>query len=371
MREWWEKIILDNTVLQWLIVAAIITAAFLFQNFFSRQIARIIHRAFTKKTSSQNLAIFLKRGLRPLKMLFLAIVIESALTTLNFPSVLNIRVFGFAMSDILPRIGLMLILIFIIWLIVSILNITAVAVRNAHDSGGHSKIVFFFRDLIKVIVVISGIMLILQYVFDRDIRALLQGLTIIGAAVALAAKESLENLIASFIIFFDKPFFIDDVVTVSNTTGTVERIGLRSTRLRTADKTLVTIPNKQMVDNFVNNLSMITQRRGVLNIELSSDTPADKIQEFIAGLKATLQKHPDQVNSSSVNLTDFTKDSAKVQAEYYTIPFKLAEFNALKQELNLEVMKQMEALGLKFSGNATNIIVSQPQGEVKKDQSII
>jgi MscS family membrane protein len=79
-----------------------------------------------------------------------------------------------------------------------------------------------------------------------------------GAALALAARESLENIIASFIIFFDKPFVTGDNLKIQQVTGTVERIGLRSTRIRTADKTLVSVPNKQMVDSIVDNLSMRT-----------------------------------------------------------------------------------------------------------------
>ncbi len=77
---------------------------------------------------------------------------------------------------------------------------------------------------------------------------LLTGLGIVGVALALSARESLENLIASFIIFFDKPFVIGDVLKVQNVTGTVERIGFRSTRLRTTEKTYVRRRTPQYAD---------------------------------------------------------------------------------------------------------------------------
>src|SRR6478609_10892106 len=98
-------------------------------------------------------------------------------------------------------------------------------------------------------------MLLLRFTFHYDISKLVTGLSIVGAAIALATKESLENLIASFIIFFDKPFTTGDLVKVQNITGNVERIGLRSTRLRTGDKSYVTVPNKQMVDSILDNIS--------------------------------------------------------------------------------------------------------------------
>jgi MscS family membrane protein len=98
--------------------------------------------------------------------------------------------------------------------------------------------------------------MIIKACFNQPLGHLLTGLSIVGAALALSARESLENLIASFIIFFDKPFFSGDTVKVNNITGTVEKIGLRSTRILTTDKTLVTVPNKQMVDSIVDNWSM-------------------------------------------------------------------------------------------------------------------
>src|SRR5947199_7989880 len=114
-----------------------------------------------------------------------------------------------------------------------------------------SQLIFFFKDFFKVIVVILGIVLILKFCFNAHIGQLITGLSIVGAALALAAKESLENLIASLIIFFDKPFTVGDLVSVNNYKGFIERIGLRSTRIRTPEKTLVVVPNKQMVDSIL------------------------------------------------------------------------------------------------------------------------
>ena len=95
-----------------------------------------------------------------------------------------------------------------------------------------------------------------RFVLNFNISNLITGLSIITAAVALATRESLENLIASFIIFFDKPFTMGDLVKVENITGNVERIGLRSTRIRTDQKTFITVPNKKMVDSILDNLSL-------------------------------------------------------------------------------------------------------------------
>ncbi|HCT22466.1 MAG TPA: mechanosensitive ion channel protein MscS, partial [Chitinophagaceae bacterium] len=88
-----------------------------------------------------------------------------------------------------------------------------------------NQLIVFFKDFLKVLIVLNGILLILHFVFHKDIGNLLTGLSIVGAAIALATRESLENLIASFIIFFDKPFVTGDLVKVQGFTGTIEKIG--------------------------------------------------------------------------------------------------------------------------------------------------
>ena len=109
---------------------------------------------------------------------------------------------------------------------------------------------------------------------------MLTGLSIVGAAVALALRESLENLIASFIIFFDKPFTLGDLVKVQNITGNVEKIGLRSTRIRTDQKTYITVPNKQMVDSILDNLSLRTQLKGELRLQVALSTSSSDLEQI-------------------------------------------------------------------------------------------
>ncbi len=119
-----------------------------------------------------------------------------------------------------------------------------------------------------------GLLLILRFAFNYNITTVLTGLSIVGAAIALSLRESLENLIASFVIFFDKPFTTGDLVKVQNITGNVERIGLRSTRIRTEQKSYVTVPNKQMVDSILDNLSLRSQRKNDLWLHLNLQTPS-------------------------------------------------------------------------------------------------
>ena len=105
----------------------------------------------------------------------------------------------------------------------------------------------FAIDIAKVLTIVLGVVMILGNVFEVNVTALVTGLGIGGVAFALASKESLENLLGSFTIFFDKPFTVGDIVTLGGVTGIVEKVGFRSTRIRTFDKSVVTVPNKNII----------------------------------------------------------------------------------------------------------------------------
>ena len=229
----------------------------------------------------------------------------SLLIKLNYPTVLQYKVYGHNIDDILIRLGIGIIVIAFVRFLLRIIDFIALVYhQNASLTADKAddQLVTFFRDFLKVIVGIIGLLILIKACFNQPIGNLLTSLSLVGAAVALAAKESLENLIASFIIFFDKPFTAGDTLTANNITGTVEKIGLRSTRIRTADKTLVTIPNKLMVDSVVDNLSMRTHRRGEIKLELAVTTSSDALQKVIAGIKQQLESDTEHVTSYTVHL---------------------------------------------------------------------
>jgi MscS family membrane protein len=210
-------------------------------------------------------------------------------------------------------------------------------------------------------------LIILKAAFNQNIGNLLTGLSIVGAALALSARESLENLIASFIIFFDKPFYVGDTLKVNSVTGTVERIGLRSTRIRTPEKTLVTVPNKQMVDSIVDNWSMRSERRAEIKLELSEKTKSAELEIFLAKTSALMQAQEQEITEFSAFLTDYGKQGATVTLEYFTPPIAMQEFNRQKQHIHLELMKLLEAENIMLATSHQNIL-NIPDPEAPKSR---
>jgi MscS family membrane protein len=225
----------------------------------------------------------------------------------------------------------------------------------AHDITDNQFIVFF-RDFFKALVFIFGAVAFIRIIFGAVlVNKIIAGLGIGAAALALAAKESIENLIGSFIIFFDKPFRVGDTVKVDSYQGSVEKIGLRSTRIRTKEKTYVTVPNKKMVDSILDNLSLRTQQRVELRLEVAGDTPAASLIQVLQDIKEILQGNEKILEGFVVNLHDFTKDTYVIQIIYMTYVIEGVQYNALRSDVNLAVIAAMENRGAKLSSTKIEI----------------
>jgi MscS family membrane protein len=258
-----DTIYLNNTVRSYCIVGGTIILMLLLKRYFSRYVAALLYRLFNhiwKTVDKQN---FIDLVVEPLEWLLFILIAFFAIDKLNFPVAWQYKIYGHAVDDVITRLGIGIIIISFTFFLLRIIDFIALVLEQkaaGTTDKSDNQLVIFFRDFLKVIIVIIGLLLLIKACFNQPIGTLLTSLSIVGAAIALAAKESLENLIASFIIFFDKPFTAGDIVKVNAITGTIEKIGLRSTRIRTADKTLVTVPNKQMVDNITDNWSIRTHR---------------------------------------------------------------------------------------------------------------
>jgi len=359
----------------WLVVICIITGMLLFKRLLSHGVASLFYLLIQKKWKSIERKEFISLTLKPLSWFLFILVSVFALDRLNFPSDWKLKIHGIALENVIEKTGTTLIIISFVYFVISLIDFISLLLEqnaNAAKDKSHGQVIIFFRDLLKVIAGIIGILFVIRAAFNQNIGTLLTGLSIVGAALALAAKESLENLIASFIIFFDKPFFTGDTLKVNNVAGTVERIGLRSTRIRTPEKTLVTVPNKQMVDSIVDNMSMRTQRRAEIKLMLSEKSKAEDIQKMIDAIKTELVKKDEEIIKHSVFLTNYSKDGVELTIEYFTRHFSKSEFDKVKQQVNFHLMRLMAEHKLEMSSSAgsINIINSGDTGAPKQDSIV-
>ncbi len=360
MNDFLDQIWLDNPVRNYLIAIGIILFFLLLKRFISHFFAGLLFRVVSRIWKDVDKKSFTDLVVQPLGLFLVILVSIIALHQLIFPNILNVEIYEFTSKEVFHSIGTMIMLIALTWLLLRIIDFIAIILgRRADRTPDHSdnQLIVFFKDFFKVILVIIGIMMILNFAFKLNVGSLLTGLSIVGAAIALALRESLENLIASFIIFFDKPFTTGDLVKVQGITGSVEKIGLRSTRIRTDQKTFVSVPNKQMVDSVLDNLSLRTQRRADLRLELGLQTESAKLDSLVNGIRNILKRK--EIENSLAFLSEITGQAVIVQAEYYTAPITLLEFNTIKQEVSLQTLKLIEDLQIEIAGANTDVRIIQ------------
>ncbi len=360
MQSFLQKIILNNTVLDYLILLGVVLLILLLKHIISTYIANLFFGLFHKASWNLGRETFINLVRGPLHVFLILLVVFLALDKLYFPTAFDFKIHRIPFKQIVDSAANAIVIIAFIWLLLRLLDVVALILAQKAQLThriSDNQIVVFFKDFFKVIIIFIGVLLVIRFAFYKNIFPLLTGFGIAGAALALSARESLENLIASFIIFFDKPFYAGDVVKVQNITGTVERIGLRSTRIRTDQKTYVTVPNKQMVDTIVDNLTLRTQRRAFINLELSALTSHDALKEVINSIKNILSGNKD-IENFSVVLTDISQNSFVVQVEYFTGAVEMDKFNRARQSTNLAIIELIENMKIKLAGKETEVIVT-------------
>ncbi len=356
MNDFFEIVWLDNPVKAYLVVAGVILFVLLLKRFISRYFAGLLFGIVHKIWKDVDKKSFISLVVRPLGFFLVILVSIISLYKLNFPADLNVEVYKFTLKEMIHAVATIILIISFIGLLLRIIDFIALILEkraNLTLDQSDNQLIVFFKDFFKVVLIVIGVMMVLSYAFNLNIGSLLTGLSIVGAAIALALRESLENLIASFIIFFDKPFTTGDLVKVQNVTGSIERIGLRSTRIRTDQKTYVSVPNKQMVDSILDNLSLRTQRRGDLKLDLGLQTPTEKLEAIITGIKKILDRK--EIEDANVFLSEITNQAVIVISDYYTAPATIKEFNTIKQEVNLQSLKLLEELKVEIAGASTDI----------------
>ena len=360
-----QQVILDNTVRSYLIVAGMILLTLLLKRFLSKYLAGLIARLIGKKNKAFDIKRFQNLVLSPIETFLIILMILVALATLNYPGALNFKIYRTSITTILDGIAHVAIIISFIWLCTRLIDYVA---ELLHEKAlltadrTDDQLVIFFKDFFKVFIRIIGLLLIIRFGFGKPIGNVLTGLSIVGAAVALAFRESLENLIASFIIFFDKPFTIGDLVKVQTVTGTVESIGLRSTRIRTTDKTYVTVPNKQMVDSILDNQSLRTQRHVSTTLQVRLSANASQLEELIQQIES-LFSH-EYIEESTVYLSDTGKAAHIIEVEYFvSVTQSIKEFVALRQQVNLAIVDLINKSKIEMAG-VTNVTMAAPTPQV-------
>jgi MscS family membrane protein len=204
------------------------------------------------------------------------------------------------------------------------------------------------KTLISLFVVL-GVLMVVQSL-GYDVKALLAGLGIGGLAFALAAQDTIANLFGSIVVAIDQPFKLGEAVKIGANEGVVEDIGLRSTKLRTPGRNLIIIPNKTVAAEAVINNSRFIGRRVEQVFGLTYDATPEEMEKIVAEIRSLIEAEA-EVDKSSVHVyfRDFNTSSLDIWIAYNTKDPDFAKHMALRQRLNLAVMRAVSAHGLEFA----------------------
>jgi len=213
------------------------------------------------------------------------------------------------------------------------------------------------RKTFKIFVVVVAFLVTSQNL-GMNVTGLLASLSIGGLAVGLAAQDTLSNLFGAVAIFADKPFRVGDEIQLDSIQGTVEVIGLRSTRVRNVDGFLVSIPNKNMANANIVNISKRPGIKTVMNLGVTYDTPSAQIERAMQIIDEVYRPHPktadllisfNKFESSSLNILVVHWWNSKVMKEY------LLGF----QKLNLDLKRRFDAEGINFAFPSQTVYLRQ------------
>jgi len=215
------------------------------------------------------------------------------------------------------------------------------------------------KTLIAIFVVL-GVLLTVQSL-GYNVSTILQGLGIGGLAFALAAQDTIANLFGSIVVAIDQPFRIGETVKIGASQGAVEDIGLRSTKIRLADKSLVVIPNRTVANEAIVNLSRFTGRRVEQVFGLTYDAKPDQLEAIVREIRGIIEAEPG-VDATGVHVyfRDLSASSLDIWTAYVIKDPDFAKHLAVRQKINLAIMRAVDARGLSFAYPTTVMHLDGP-----------
>lgn len=215
----------------------------------------------------------------------------------------------------------------------------------------------FVRTGAQIILIAIALVIIIQE-WDYDVTGLIAGLGIGSLAVSLAAQDTLSNLFGFTALVGDRPFVAGEFIKTADVEGTVEHVGLRSTRIRRIDQASVYVPNSKLAGSPILNWSRLSKRQIDMTLNLTYRTDSGRMQEFLETLRAKLaERSTVEPDSIVVYLVNIDENALKVLVRCYLMLPGWKEFTAEKELILLDILKLVDAMGLEIAFASRRVII--------------
>lgn len=348
--------ILNNSVGVWILSLLIFLLVYLLR-FAIMKLIEGTFKSFSSKTKTDIDDQILLVIEKPIRWLILLIGLSLSLSILDINKELNYFINHILLSVVI------LILSWLVLRSINVFSLNILALSNYMKSEIAESLIKLLITIAKTVVVIITIMIILSK-WGFNISGFIASLGLVGMAFALAAKDTASNLFGSIVIFSDRPFKVGDWIKTPEVEGTIEEIGMRSTKVRTFAQALVSVPNGVLANSAILNWSRMEKRRIKMNLGLTYATSASQMQNILDEIRAYLQNnseiHPETIY---IYFTEFNSSSLDIFCYFFTKTTNWSEYMAVRERVNLEFMKIIEKNGASFAFPSQSIYIEDTKAQ--------
>jgi len=326
----WNYELLGNTVQDYGIALAVLIGLIIIFSLFQRYVLHRLEKLAKKtKTEMDDAVIDIFKTIRPPFYFFVSFYI--AIRTLSFPSLVY-------------QIINALLIIWAIFLVIKAVQIFInylfkKRLEDEHDRGSKSAI-GAVNVIVKIVLWSFGLLLILSNL-GVNITSLIAGLGIGGIAIALALQNILSDLFSSFAIYFDKPFVVGDFIVIGDKSGIVEKIGIKTTRIRALQGEEVVVSNQELTSAQIQNFKKMKERRSIFNIGVTYETSTEKLKK----IPNIIKKIIDDTKNARFDRThfrEFADFSLNFEVVYFITSSDYSQYMDVQQAINFKIKEAFE-----------------------------
>ena len=346
-----------NTLNDYIYSLVVIVVGLILKKLLSKYLSNLLYKIIGKRDDAVEINKFDELLIKPIGLLIMISVFYIGISHLEFPSFINDK-----FQNIFIKIFSLIFIYAVFKIFIRVIDYIGLLLKRRAEQTENKmddQLIPFATEIGRILVVIFALFFILGNVFGINITALATGLGIGGIAIAMASKESLENLLGSFTIFFDRPFTVGDVVKVGSVIGVVEKVGFRSTRIKTFDKSIVTVPNKKMIDAELDNLGLRPVRRVKFYVGLTYETSTEQIKNIVTEIQEMINNHEKTNEEGKVRFQEFGPSSLDILILYYVNSPKWEDLINVKEDINYKIMDIIKKHNSDFAFPSTSVYLQK------------
>ena len=365
--QWWSKtisyeIVRGNTIWRFLLMLLVVVAAMAAGRIVQFIISGYAGRLAKKKGESP-VTLLLKAIVKPLYVAVFAGGVLCAKIPLYFDDEDGI---GMAINNswtTIARVVAAIAVAYALYRLVDVIEYYLDRLAGKTETTLDDMLVPVVRKAMRVTIAIIAVIFIIDNILEQDVQSILLGAGVGGVAIALAAKDTIANFFGSITIFADRPFQMGEMVKIGDHSGPVEEVGFRSTRVRTLQGHLVTIPNSAIVNTAVENIGQRPFIRRTSNLTITYDSGHAKTGKAVEIVKEVLASIP-EINSDAdrpprVYFSDFNDWSLNIYMSYWVKPPDYWLYQEVNERVNFEIMKRFEAEQIEFAFPSQTLYVKK------------